>query len=84
MNLGAVTKCRNCPDGVVGVIDTRDHPLGRRRRRMCRTCGYRWTTIEVDWPTMEALRPAMIDAALAETTLKPTSPHDGGTQKDAP
>lgn len=38
-----------CPEcrGETGVIDTRKSGLWRRRRRICETCGYRFSTMEI-------------------------------------
>lgn len=43
----------NCPEcqatsNAVVVLFTRAHPLGRKRRYKCRTCGHRWTVFGND------------------------------------
>lgn len=39
--------CPTCGSDDNQVTDTREHLLGQRRRRMCRVCETRWTTIEL-------------------------------------
>jgi len=34
--------------GVSDVLETRDALYGVRRRRRCRRCGHRWTTVEIN------------------------------------
>lgn len=38
--------CPDCGNHGVDVKDSRPCESGRRRRRVCQKCGYRWTTIE--------------------------------------
>jgi transcriptional regulator NrdR family protein len=39
-------RCLKC-DSETSVVDSRDIVGGRRRRRECKLCGYRFTTVEV-------------------------------------
>ena len=44
-------KCPKCGEIDVGITEARDTPVNRvRRRRVCRKCGYRFTTYEVYIP----------------------------------
>jgi hypothetical protein len=44
-------KCINCGSGVIYVLDSRPAEIDglhtTRRRRICRECKFRWSTIEV-------------------------------------
>ena len=40
-------KCPGCGNDSLDVIDTRETRDGLRRRRMCKACGYRVSTIEI-------------------------------------
>jgi transcriptional regulator NrdR family protein len=39
-------RCLKC-DSETAVVNSRDTVGGRRRRRVCKLCGYRFTTVEV-------------------------------------
>ncbi len=39
-------RCPECQSDRVRVLDSRAAPGGVRRRRQCRVCRYRWSTIE--------------------------------------
>ena len=41
-----VSKCPKC-NGKTKIIDTSDTYDGRRRRRLCKVCSYRFSTIEI-------------------------------------
>lgn len=51
--------CPSCESGRSAVIDSRDRPAGRVRRRKCGGCGFRWNTVEVG----ESALNAMLDTA---------------------
>lgn len=40
-------RCPLCGKNDVGTVDSRKTPTSVRRRRLCRACGYRWSTLEV-------------------------------------
>jgi hypothetical protein len=65
------------------VIDTRED---RRRRRRCKVCGHRWSTMEVDlavWRQMiTALGLKKGEAADIEEVEKPTCPTCGGAVEE--
>jgi transcriptional regulator NrdR family protein len=45
-------RCLKC-DSETSVVDSRDIVGGRRRRRECKLCGYRFTTVEVASASLE-------------------------------
>jgi len=48
MTSPSVSDCPNCIDPNVMVYDTRMEQHGwRRRRRHCKSCGYKWSTLEI-------------------------------------
>lgn len=47
--------CPRCGTGRVAVTDSRPSAKTIRRRRMCRACGYRWSTIEVEPNSVEGV-----------------------------
>lgn len=49
-------KCPSCNGVDEFVIDTRDISEGQRRRRECRTCGHKWTTLEMPMVEVEKMR----------------------------
>ena len=57
---GAV--CPVCGHTVTHTIDSRAHKQGRRRRRRCDSCDYRWSTLEVDMKTFTALSSSIEEA----------------------
>jgi len=48
-------KCHEC-NGETSVINSRNDPQGKRRRRMCVECGERYSTVEIDEEEYEKLR----------------------------
>lgn len=39
--------CPACGDLTAKVVDVRNHPTHRRRRRQCAGCGHRYSTVEI-------------------------------------
>lgn len=66
----------NCPKcgGRSQVTDSRHKPDGIRRRRSCKACGNRWTTMEVDH--------RFYRLAISELGLKPDSGREGSIPKN--
>ncbi len=49
-------KCPECGGIDIGVLDTRDAPYNRvRRRRYCVPCRTRWTTFEISKEDLDGL-----------------------------
>lgn len=42
-----ITRCAGCDRPDIVVIDSRPETLGRYRRKLCRSCGRRYSTLEV-------------------------------------
>jgi len=40
-------KCPKCENYITQVLDSRSNALGRKRRRACSECQYRFSTIEI-------------------------------------
>jgi len=40
-------RCPKCQSKDVRTTNSRDHSLGRRRRRVCNDCGNKWATMEI-------------------------------------
>lgn len=51
------------------VTNSRIYQAGRHRRRMCRSCGHRWSTIEVSVKLIAALREAIRSSGDYDTRL---------------
>lgn len=49
-------KCPACKGVDEFVIDSRDISEGQRRRRECRTCGHKWTTLEMNMDEVQDMR----------------------------
>lgn len=64
--------CPKCGCGLTDVTDSRNHPLGRRRRRCCQGCGHVWTTHEVNADAGPAARSIAINLAKIEVLLAET------------
>jgi len=82
MQMGWVTMwviCPKCQAGNHRVTDKR----GQRRRRECRVCGYRWTTMEVTVTEYKTLKTKAVKMKKAKTHARllvdalrePTGPH---------
>lgn len=52
--------CAKC-GGKGDVVDSRPHPEGTWRRRQCRKCGERWTTMEMENPHDEVIKAVVAD-----------------------
>jgi transcriptional regulator NrdR family protein len=61
--------CSGCGGHNVGVIDSRTKNEQRIRRRKCRSCGHRWTTIEVDFAVGRTIAKATAQLLIAEKAL---------------
>lgn len=46
VKVSSAEQCGACGSINVGVVDSRPHDYGRLRRRLCRDCGARWSTLE--------------------------------------
>lgn len=45
-----VDKCIDCESNNVRIIDTRKRSDGTvKRRKKCVNCGFRWTTVEIEY-----------------------------------
>jgi|HubBroStandDraft_1064217.scaffolds.fasta_scaffold09768_3 transcriptional regulator NrdR family protein len=55
-------RCPRCKATGNTVVDSRPFASGRRRRRRCFECGYRWTTQEIEGDLVKLLR--RLEAAL--------------------
>ena len=44
------------------VSETRERPYGIRRRRKCKACGHRWSTVEIPVEELDKVSNASLDA----------------------
>jgi hypothetical protein len=51
---GMGIECAKCGCKHHEILETREIPGGKRRRRVCRHCGYRWNTYEYPAPPLDA------------------------------
>ena len=60
------TRCPRCNNATVTVADSRSYD-GQRRRRYCKTCKHRWSTVEVSADMAERFEGALdrVDRAIA-------------------
>lgn len=58
-------KCPKCP-GTGWVMGSREKDGSVRRRRVCRKCGYRWTTSEIP---IDSLKDLIDQAATIAKTI---------------
>ena len=49
-------KCPSCGNPKTGTIDSRESDGMKRRRRACSSCGFRFTTYEIDSRQYEAFK----------------------------
>ena len=65
-----VDDCPQCHAENVAVVDSRQHAIGRTRRRRCMSCGHRWSTLEIAADTMYDVRNRAHAAAVAMLRAK--------------
>lgn len=64
----SASPCPGCGNSQSDVMESRESPLGLRRRRQCRSCAHRWSTVEVALVEVQGsvdIRQLVTDATLA-------------------
>jgi len=64
MSKATIETCLVCGRTGVKIIDSRPTEGGRRRRKMCPTCGIRWNTFEYAEVSAEAIHRHVVFAAM--------------------
>ena len=64
------SRCPRCNSATVIVADSREYDGQRRRRRHCKTCKHRWSTVEVPADMAERYDTALqwVDKAIDQMT----------------